>query len=178
MNLFDVDEDFNSILNRVSSSWESLDKEEIKVSILFTSMICRNGKIWLRKSRGSLFRHTKPGSRESIVLSPLQSIVLPVIPETVFWSSNPSFAVHTLFLLLSSVDDGGPESYRSAFTFYAIEQWVESVVKNPSHSRQKILHLLRTQWDQMNKKEKKPYEKMEKNDIDRYVKEMKALYPS
>ena len=69
----------------------------MKVYILFPSINCRNGKIWLRKSRRSSFRHSRLGRKESIITHILQYIVLTVIPETIFWSSSLSFAVHYFF---------------------------------------------------------------------------------
>lgn len=94
-------------------------------------------------------------------------LIFKSIVRSMYWQS-----------VLSPLDDGEPEYRRSAFTFYAIEHWVEYVLSNPAKTRYELLHLLRKQWDALDANAKKPYLKDEKEDAKRFVKEMKALYPS
>lgn len=82
-----------------------------------------------------------------------------------------------MFLILLQLADGEPEYWRSAFIFYAIDHWLESVVWNTELSRDEVMKMLEDKWKSLSDKEKKPYERAEKKDKKRYVKEMQKVHP-
>lgn len=112
---------------------------------------------------------------EVVAVSDAHSVVLCNSPRTECSFSSLSCAV-ALFISLQLVD-GEPEYWRSAFILYAIDYWLESVVWNPELSRGEVMKMLEDKWNSLSAKEKKPYEKAEKKDRKRYVKEMKAIHP-
>ena len=112
---------------------------------------------------------------EVATLSHPHSVVLCSSPRTECSFSSLSCAVALLVSL--QLADGEPEYWRSAFILYAIDHWLESVVWNPELSRGEVMNMLEDKWSKLTAEEKKPYEKAEKKDRKRYVKEMKAIHP-
>lgn len=103
------------------------------------------------------------------------SVVQRISQRTGHSFSKRSFAV--VFFVLFQLEDGEPDYWRSAFILYAIDHWLESVVWNPELSRNEVMKMLEDKWKGLSAEEKKPYERAEKKDKKRYVKEMQKAHP-